>query len=201
MGEPPTDEFGQAVRRAFAWLEDEFASGVWTLADGVVEFHVGRVFLAIGRVASPDPRFKLLDSRLGIRDETAGDAVSYSIRAVARHVDRHLTDTEIRNRLHRGRFPANSLSETEQSLRRLADEWRRRLDQLPLNDDSFWSELRREADLRVMALADDRARDQAILAFNRGEYAEALSLYESVPGKLSPSDRKRIEIARKRLHG
>lgn len=192
-----SQEFRSAARRAFAWLKDEFNFEEVGLEDDLVEFRSRTAFFVVARVGAPDPSYKLLDSRLG----RLGVAGAYSLRSIARHVEPRANVVTTRSQLSSGRFPANSPEEMQDSLRRLATEWRRRLKLLSLEDDSLWKTLAAEGGARIMELADDDPRSKAIEAFRQGDYAAAIVLYDRTPGSLTPADRKRISIARKRLSG
>jgi hypothetical protein len=62
--------------------------------------------------------------------------------------------------------------------------------------------LEEESRRRVREAADrirsDDLRNEALEAFQAGDYARAAMLYESAGGDLRPAERKRLDIARRR---
>lgn len=67
---------------------------------------------------------------------------------------------------------------------------------------SLWFELRRAAEARVQRLGVESRLPQikgaARSAFDRGDYGDAISRYESIASHLTNGERKRLEIARRR---
>ncbi len=102
-------------------------------------------------------------------------------------------------------FAATSVEATARGLQQLADDLRKFGERLLKCDPEAFAAVERERRKAINAFGrkvqdtSDRTRAQA--AFDRQEWKQAVELYESLTDSLSPSEIKRLEIARSHSKG
>lgn len=177
---------------------------------GTIALRSTRCTLLLVLVPASDPRYHNVDLWLG------NEAVDLSL-AVRQGLDRErlfdagdlllhddpsLSTLELSQQVGRGRFPANTPSEVDSSVHRWAELLRTRLREFLHSEPSLWFALRREAIERVRRMGIESRlpsiKDAGRLAFDRGDYGEAIARYESIENHLTRGERKRLELARRR---
>lgn len=207
MSDRRLDVFISACRREFAWVEDELGLRVVpTQLPNVIAFGCARFELVVGwvpRVSEPSKRIdaQLVDSRREA-DYSGGPSESYPgyrIGSVMSYLNPTLTNTQIYQRVSGYWFHADTDEQIEASVKRMSSEWRKLLTPSLVADEEFWTGLESAGIVAGMRWHGPDSRKEAIEAFDRGDFESALEHYERVPGKLKRADRKRIEIAKRRL--
>lgn len=100
-------------------------------------------------------------------------------------------------------FAATTFEEVERGVERLAADFRGKAERAFTNADLFET-MKRARLAAASEYADDvherQTRPKAEAAFRRGDFAKAARLYESFESRLAPSERRKLEISRRKAN-
>lgn len=183
--------FSEGVRANFGFLQKYGFKEVGA-EDTIVRYATERVLLNVYHGRSSYE----LGIEVGLLGAIGGDVRGYPLGAFVR-----LMDPEEGGRLRY--FCATTPEEVRTGLQRLAAQVKHYVDRALKGDETIFSELARQQREWASAFAADVAYEQespkAAEAFRQQEYRKAAELYESIRGKLTPAELKKLEYAKK--HG
>jgi hypothetical protein len=186
----PTLGFEKAVRKEFAFLKTEHQMQIVESQPTLVRYESDKFFVnvyhgrssyelvfEVGRKTNPEEvqsPFRPGDF-LRVRDPEAANALRY--------------------------YVAVSRDEVERGVRLLATGFRVTAEEV-LKRPELFEQLKRNRTKAIEAFAEDvherQTRPKAEEAFRRGDYKAAAALYGSMEGRLTPTERRKLQIARER---
>jgi len=181
--------FTDAVRGNFGFMKDHGFKEV-RAEDTIIRYETERVFLNVYHGRSSHE----LGIEVGLLETGGRDVHGYPLGAFVR-----LMDPEEGSRLRY--FCATTPGEVGTGVQRLAVQVRHYVDRALKGDERIFSELAQQQREWASEFADEVAYNQvgpkAAEAFRQQNYRKAAELYESIRGKLTPAELKKLEYAKK----
>ena len=194
-----TADFVSEARRALAWLEDR-GFGLGEVLSAFVEWQSEEVSVLVSLRQGPDGAYCRVQLALGPSGEPGleGYLSMYLLEELRPPPD----DAPFRP-LGRARLDACDREEMRASLARIGELLRTQVAEPRVCGGEGLRALKQESRRRIREAADrvrsDDLRSEAKQAFDARDYARTVMLYESAGGELRPAERKRLDIARRRL--
>jgi hypothetical protein len=195
-----TTDFAEGARRAFAWLEDR-GFELREVDPMFLAWHSDDAGVLVALRAGPDGASRAVQMGLGPADEP--NLERYLSMYRLEELRPPPEDAPFRP-LGKALLPASDRDSMRASLERMAELLSTQFAEPLASGSEGLRALKEESLSRVREAVErirsDDARRDAKEAFDAGDYARATMLYESVTGELRRSERKRLDIARRRTN-